>query len=54
LDTAFGPVRVKRAEGYGVSRCKPEYEDLARIARETGLSLDEVRRRLTGDGIPPR
>lgn len=32
--TPYGAVRCKRSSGYGVSRCKPEYEDLARIARE--------------------
>lgn len=41
--TPFGEVRVKRASGYGVSREKPEYDDLARIAGELDLSLAEVR-----------
>ena len=41
--TAYGPVRVKVSEGWGVTRRKAEYEDLARIARETGLGIDEVR-----------
>ncbi|WP_217958992.1 nickel insertion protein [Acutalibacter muris] len=43
-ETEYGPVRVKRSEGFGVSREKPEYEDLCRIARERGLSLEEVRK----------
>ena len=42
VQTEFGPVRVKIAQGYGVSRQKYEYEDLARIARETGKSIEEV------------
>ena len=42
LQTEFGPVRVKIAQGYGVSRQKYEYEDLAKIARETGKSIEEV------------
>ena len=42
VDTAYGPVRVKRAEGWGVCREKAEYEDLARIAREQGISLKEA------------
>ena len=37
-----GEVRVKRSEGYGVTRCKVEYEDLARIAREKGVSIEEA------------
>lgn len=43
-ETEYGPVRVKRSEGFGVSREKQEYEDLCRIARERGLSLEEVRK----------
>jgi len=42
LDTPYGPVRIKRSEGYGVTREKLEYEDLARIAREQGASLREA------------
>ena len=42
VETAFGPVRVKTAEGWGVKREKGEYEDLARIAREQGISLWEA------------
>ena len=43
LETPYGEVRVKRSEGYGTVREKYEFEDLARIAREKGLSLQEVR-----------
>ena len=42
-DTPYGTVRIKRSEGYGVCRDKPEYEDLARIASEQDLSLREVK-----------
>ena len=41
-ETPHGPVRVKTVEGFGVHRSKPEYEDLAQIARETGCSLAEA------------
>ena len=44
VKTEFGDIRVKRAEGYGVKREKYEYEDLAAIARKTGLSIDEITR----------
>lgn len=40
--TPLGTVRVKCADGYGVTREKIEYEDLARIARERGLSLAQA------------
>lgn len=46
VDTAYGKVRRKDVSGYGVSRSKYEYEDLARIARENGLSIEEVRKEI--------
>lgn len=42
VDTAYGPVRKKISQGFGVTRTKYEYEDLARIAREQNLSLKEA------------
>ncbi len=48
-ETAFGPVRVKRSSGFGVERVKYEYEDLARIAKEQGVSLDEARELVQGE-----
>lgn len=42
LDTPCGPVRRKDAQGFGVSRRKYEYEDLAAIARARGISLREA------------
>ena len=47
VQTPYGEVRCKRSEGYGASRVKYEYDDLAHIARETGRTLDEVRSELT-------
>ncbi len=46
LDTPYGQVRRKLSSGFSVSRSKFEYEDLARIAREQGSSLEQVRRQL--------
>lgn len=42
VETPLGSVRKKLSEGYGVRREKWEYEDLARLAREKGLSLEEL------------
>lgn len=42
-ETAYGPVRVKTAEGWGVRKRKAEYDDIAKIARENGLTLAEAR-----------
>ncbi len=47
VQTAYGGVRIKRAEGMGVSRFKAEFEDLAALAREKGVSLREIR-----DAVP--
>ena len=41
-ETEAGPIRIKTAEGWGVSREKPEYEDLALIARKKSISLAEA------------
>lgn len=35
-ETRYGRFRVKVASGYGVKRCKIEYDDLARFAEERG------------------
>ncbi len=42
-ETPYGEVRVKASSGYGVSRTKAEFDDLARIAKEKGLTLAELR-----------
>ena len=42
VTTDLGEVRCKTADGWGVSRRKYEYEDLAAIARKRGISLAEA------------
>ena len=49
LETSLGQVRVKHAEGYGISRSKLEFEDLSRIATEQGISLKEAEERILKD-----
>lgn len=46
LDSPWGPVRGKRSRGYGVMRVKPEFDDVAEIARREGLSAAEVARKI--------
>ena len=41
-ETPLGPIRVKRSRGYGVSKEKYEYEDVAAAARAHGLSYAEA------------
>ncbi len=48
-DSALGPVVWKESRRGDLFREKPEYEELARLARERGLSLEEVRRLIRGD-----
>ena len=50
VQTVFGPVRRKIARGCGVERAKWEYEDLSRVARDEGMTLEAVRRVLDADG----
>lgn len=40
----YGDVRIKRADGYGTKRIKTEYDDIAKIAEELGISVNETRR----------
>ncbi len=47
-DTPYGSITLKQSEGHQVCRVKPEYEDLARIAREQGLSLSDLCEMLSG------
>ena len=42
VETIYGTVRVKVASGYGITKEKPEYEDMARIAKEKKISLAEI------------
>lgn len=43
VHTEYGDVRKKVSSGYGVTREKLEYDDLARLANETGKSVREIR-----------
>ena len=42
VDTPFGKIHKKVSTGYGVHREKYEYEDLAAIARQRQMSLEEI------------
>ena len=46
IETPYGDVRVKESAGYGVTRRKLEYEDIAKITREQGRSITEIRAEL--------
>ncbi len=44
--TPYGTLRRKVASGYGVEKVKYEYEDLARAAKENGVSIAQIRKDL--------
>ena len=51
VDTGYGPVRVKTSSGYGVTRRKPEYDDLAEIAKRENISISEIVRHSPALGL---
>ena len=46
VETPFGVIHQKVSTGYGVSKKKYEYEDLARIAKENNMSIAELLERI--------
>jgi len=44
ITTPFGSSRVKTVSGFGAQRQKLEYEDVAQLAREKGMTLEEVKK----------
>lgn len=42
VDTEYGPIRVKVCTSQGLKRSYPEYEDVAKASRETGVPFREV------------
>ena len=46
VSTAYGDIRVKHACGMGVDRAKPEYEDVAALAKQHGVSMESIRQAL--------
>lgn len=48
IDTPYGPIRRKDYSGYGVSRSKYEYDDLAHIAAKYEISIEELLKNIGG------
>ena len=44
VSTVYGDVRVKISEGHGMSKWKPEHDDIAKASERSGVSQEEVRR----------
>jgi uncharacterized protein (DUF111 family) len=41
-ETAFGPIRMKKASYKEISKESPEYEDCVKIANKTGIPLKDI------------
>jgi len=46
VQTKYGEIHLKSASGFGVKKSKPEYDDIAAIAREHGAALGDVLREI--------
>ena len=44
IETSYGPVRVKVASGMGAEKAKAEYDDLATLADNHGVTLNTIRK----------
>lgn len=42
VETKFGTLRTKRADGWGISREKAEFDSAAALAKENGVALSEI------------
>jgi uncharacterized protein (TIGR00299 family) protein len=42
IETKIGQVRIKTSKGYGTVKSKPEYDDIAGIAKKRGMALSDV------------
>lgn len=45
-ETKYGKIKIKKSEGYGTKREKPEYNDLARLAAENDTSIAEIKKEI--------
>jgi uncharacterized protein (DUF111 family) len=48
IETPYGLIRRKDYSGYGVTRSKYEYDDLARAALEYQMSIHEILKNIEG------
>lgn len=43
VHTQYGDVRVKKSDGYGVKKIKPEYNDLEKLAIENNIDISDIK-----------
>jgi uncharacterized protein (TIGR00299 family) protein len=44
--TPYGNIRIKTGEGFGIKKSKPEFEDIAKIARMKNKTFDEIKKNI--------
>ena len=44
VDTKYGTVRVKKSFIGGITKSKPEYDDVSGAAEKYGVGIDEIRK----------
>ncbi len=49
VQTKFGRVKIKTSQGFGITKSKPEYEDIVKIANEKNMSIQEVLNEFNAD-----
>ena len=42
VKTIYGDIRIKHAAGFGIKKCKPEYDDISKAAKEHGVPFQTV------------
>jgi len=42
IETKYGPIRIKTGEGFGINKCKPEFDDVASAARKCNADITDV------------
>jgi uncharacterized protein (TIGR00299 family) protein len=44
--TTYGNIRIKTGEGFGIKKSKPEFEDIAKVARMKNKTFDEIKKNI--------
>jgi uncharacterized protein (DUF111 family) len=44
--TSYGNIRIKTGEGFGIKKSKPEFEEMAKIARRKNKTIDEIKKNI--------
>ncbi|MDR2644877.1 MAG: nickel pincer cofactor biosynthesis protein LarC [Endomicrobium sp.] len=44
--TPYGNIRIKTGEGFGIKKSKPEFEDIAKIARMKNKTFDKIKKNI--------